>query len=83
VPPFVEAALYENKPSEPSYAPHFVNVAMGHAILDLANRYPERYFIVLCGHTHHAASYSPVPNVKVKVAGAQYYAPAIADILNF
>jgi predicted MPP superfamily phosphohydrolase len=83
VPPFVEAARYENKPSEPNYAPHFVNVAMGHAILELAHRNPDRNFVVLCGHTHHAAIYSPAPNLKIKVAGAQYHAPAIAEILHF
>jgi UDP-2,3-diacylglucosamine pyrophosphatase LpxH len=83
VPSFIEAALYENKPSEPDYAPHFVNIAMGRAILDLAHHHPDRNFVVLCGHTHHPALYSPAPNVKVKVAGAQYHAPAIAEILRF
>ncbi|MEJ0000914.1 MAG: hypothetical protein WDO13_18150 [Verrucomicrobiota bacterium] len=82
-PPFAEAALYDNKPSGPDYAAHFVNVAMGHAILDLAHRHQDRNFVVLCGHTHHAATYSPASNVKVKVAGAQYHAPAIAEILHF
>jgi Icc protein len=36
VPPFPEASLYQNKPSDPNFAPHFVNVAMGRAILEMA-----------------------------------------------
>jgi predicted MPP superfamily phosphohydrolase len=83
VPPFVEAALYENKPSDPGYAPHFVNVALGRTILDLAHEHPEKTITVLCGHTHHRAFYSPAHNLKVHVAGAEYRNPQIASILTF
>jgi Icc protein len=82
VPPFVEAALYENKPSEPGFAPHFVNLALGRAILEIAQRHPDKTFTVLCGHTHHRAVYSPASNLKVQVAGAEYRDPQIAAILT-
>jgi predicted phosphohydrolase len=82
VPPFAEAALYENKPSEPNFAPHFVNLALGRAILKIAETHPDKNFMVLCGHTHHLALYSPVSNLKVEVAGAEYYHPSIAATLD-
>jgi predicted MPP superfamily phosphohydrolase len=82
VPPFLEASLYQGKPSEPAFAPHFVNVAMGKAILDLAHLNPEKEITVLCGHTHHLARYSPLPNLTVRVAGAEYNRPMIADVIN-
>jgi Icc protein len=82
VPPFHGAALYQGKPSEPAFAPHFVNVAMGKAILELARLNPEKKITVLCGHTHHAARYAPLPNLKVQVAGAAYNEPRIAETLG-
>jgi len=81
VPPFLESALYQGKPSEAAFAPHFVNLAMGHAILELGRQNPEKKITVLCGHTHHAARYSPLPNLTVKVAGAEYNRPMIAETL--
>ena len=82
VPPFVETALYENKPSEPNFAPHFVNLAMGRAMLEVAQKHPDKIITVLCGHTHHRAVYSPALNLKVQVAGAEYRDPQIAAILT-
>jgi hypothetical protein len=81
VPPFLEAALYQGKPSEPAFAPHFVNLAMGNAILELARQNPKKKITVLCGHTHHQARYSPLPNLMVKVAGAEYNQPAVAETI--
>jgi len=82
VPPFAEAALYQNKPSDPAFAPHFVNIVMGRAIRDLAREHPDKTITVLCGHTHHRAIYSPASNLKVEVAGAEYHNPQVADILT-
>ena len=81
VPPFPEAALYERKPSEPAFAPHFVNVAMGQALLELARLHPNKEITVLCGHTHHEALYSPLPNLVVKVSGAEYNKPQVAETI--
>jgi len=82
VPPFVEAALFQNKPSEPNYAPHFVNVAMGRALQEAARQHAGKQIRVLCGHTHHQALYSPEPNLKIEVAGADYHNPQVAGILT-
>jgi len=80
-PPFLEASLYQGKPSEPAFAPHFVNLAMGHVLLEVARPNPEKMITVLCGHTHHQALYSPLPNLTVKVAGAEYNRPMIAETI--
>jgi len=82
VPPFPQAALYQEKPSGPEFAPHFVNVAMGGVLLELAQHYPDKNLTVLAGHTHHAAYYSPRPNLVVKVAAGRYGHPAIAEVLT-
>jgi hypothetical protein len=82
VPPFAQAALYEEKPSGPEFAPHFVNVVMGGVLLELAPRHPDKSLTVLAGHTHHAAYYSPRSNLVVKIADGRYGQPAIAEVFN-
>jgi len=79
VPPFLEASLYQGKPSEPAFAPHFVNLALGQALLELARPNPDKVIAVLCGHTHHLARYSPLSNLMIKVASAEYNRPVIAE----
>jgi 3',5'-cyclic-AMP phosphodiesterase len=81
VPPFLEAALYQGKPSEPAFAPHFVNLAMGEVLLEMAHPNAGKMVTVLCGHTHHAARYAPLANLTVKVAGAKYNEPRIAETI--
>jgi Icc protein len=82
VPPFLEASLYQGKPSEPAFAPHFVNLALGQVLLELACQNPEKEITVLCGHTHHLARYSPLPNLTIRVAGAEYNRPMVADVIK-
>ena len=78
VPPFQETALFQNKPSDPDFAPHFTNIAMGRAISAVAQEFPDKSLAVLCGHTHHKATYSPAPNLTIEVAAAMYHHPQIA-----
>jgi len=82
VPPFAQAALYQEKPSGPEFAPHFVNVAMGDVLLDLAQRHQDKNLTILSGHTHHAARFSPLANLNVKVAESRYGHPAITEVLT-
>jgi Icc protein len=74
VPPFVEASLYENKPSDRGFAPHFVNQGLGAVLYEAASDHPAIDFRVYCGHTHHAAHYQPLPNLTVEVSGSNYVA---------
>jgi hypothetical protein len=83
VPPFIEASLYQNKPSQPDFAPHFVNVSLGGALLDIADAHLQSTITVLCGHTHHEAHCQPRPNLIIKVGGAEYGSPKIAQTLDF
>ena len=81
VPPFPQAALYQGRPSDPEFAPHFVNVAMGEVLLELARLQPYKTITVLSGHTHHAAHYEPLPNLVVTVADSRYGYPAISEVM--
>ncbi len=82
VPPFEKAVRYRGKQSGPEFTPHFCNVGLGRAILAFAKSDPFKNFTVLCGHTHCQCDYRAADNVFVKVAGATYGQPAIADILH-
>jgi len=83
VPPFAEASLFQNKPSQPDFAPHFVNLSMGMALLDVADAHAQSTITVLCGHTHHGAHFQARPNLVIKVGGAEYGSPKIAETLDF
>ena len=81
VSPFAKAAQYEGKQTSAEFLPHFCNVALGDALLKLARAHPGTSFTVLAGHTHSHCEYRAAPNLRVKVAGATYGEPMIADIL--
>ena len=69
VPPFPEACVYDGKMSEPAWLPWFTCIATGEVLLDHARAHPEQAITVLCGHSHGAGSYSPLPNLEVKTGG--------------
>jgi len=80
VPPFLEAALYQGKPSEPAFAPHFVNLAMGNAILELARQNPKKrspFFVVIPTTKPVIRPSQPYG----QVAGAEYNQPAVAETI--
>ncbi len=82
VPPFIEASLYRGRPSDPEYAPHFVNVAMGKSLIALATRYQQKSLMILCGHTHHAAQYTPRSNLITRVSGNEYKEPRVTEVIK-
>lgn len=73
VPPFVEAALYQNKMSDSNAAPHFTCKQTGEVIRKFATEHPEKNIEVICGHTHHHADVKLLPNLHVKTAQAEYH----------
>jgi 3',5'-cyclic-AMP phosphodiesterase len=77
VPPFVHAAWHEGAASNEDWAPFFVCVAAGEALLRVAAAHPTRRITVLCGHTHGAGELWPLPNLHVRTGGAEYGAPAL------
>ena len=77
VPPFRGACWYQGTISDDEWAPHFVCQAMGRVLQDLASLYPNRHITTLCGHTHHAGEYEPLPNLHVITGEAEYGVPRI------
>jgi len=71
VPPFSEAAMYDNKPCGPTHSPHYVNQSFGMTINAIARAFPRRLITVLSGHTHHACMIHVRPNVIVRVGHAR------------
>jgi len=82
VPPFVEAARYNGRPSDEAFAPHFTNLALGQVLRDYASEHREINVTVLCGHTHGRFVFEAAPNLHVRVAGGLYRRPAIEEVLH-
>jgi Icc-related predicted phosphoesterase len=82
VPPYRGVALYQNKPTEPEWAPYFVSISMGEMITEVMAEYPDQHLLVLCGHTHSRAEYSPLANVKVIAGEAEYGDPALQQVFE-
>lgn len=81
VPPFAEAAWHEGKPSAPEWSPFFACKATGDVLLEVAGERPDAEFLVLCGHTHGAGEYAPLPNLRVLTGGAEYGEPRLQGVL--
>lgn len=82
VPPFREACWHNGDISDDHWAPHFTNVALGQRLLQLAERYPQCRFHVLCGHTHGGGMYEPLHNLVVETGAAEYGSPRITRIIE-
>ena len=83
VPPFLQSSLYNNKPSNDTWAPFFTNKDLGDNLLKFAYEHKDCKITVLCGHTHHRALYQPLNNLVVKTGDAEYHHPKIEEILLF
>lgn len=77
VPPFVEGARYEDKPSNADFAPHFVAHQMGQMLMRVMQAHPEKSLLVLSGHAHHAADEWPLPNLHCLTGHADYGNPQL------
>jgi Icc protein len=77
VPPFLEALPRTGRLAHPHWQPLLVCAATGQAITECAARFPDRHFLVLCGHTHAATDVMVTPNVRCRVMGARYGEPGV------
>lgn len=77
VPPLREACWHEGHISDDEWAPHFVCLTLGDAILDIMRRHADSKLTVLCGHTHGSGECRPLPNVHILTGGAIYGMPGI------
>jgi Icc-related predicted phosphoesterase len=83
VPPWRDACVYEGKPSDDEWAPHFTCKAVGDAILEIMAGHPEHQLAVLCGHSHGANDCRMADNVRVVTGGAEYERPAVQRSFDF
>lgn len=83
VPPFPSAAHFSGKICDATFQPHFSNLSAGLALIGITKRFPRRFVTVLAGHTHSPVHARILPNLEIRVAGAQTGKPAIQDILDF
>lgn len=81
VPPVPECCWHKNHPSNENWLPYFASKATGDVIIDVAQKHKDIHFLVLCGHTHTAASVKFFDNLEIKAGGAQYYKPEIQEII--
>jgi predicted MPP superfamily phosphohydrolase len=77
VPPLRAACWYNGRLSDDEWAPHFTCKAVGDALLELAQQYPQSQLTVLCGHTHSPGECKPLANMQIFTGGAEYGFPAI------
>ncbi len=82
-PPFRESTWHRGCVSADDWIPWFSCQAVGKVILRCAESNPDSDFLVLCGHTHSAGEYSPVKNVHVLTADADYGKPRVQEIFEF
>ena len=82
LPPFAEAARYEDRVAKPAVLPWVTCKAVGDVLLEAAERHPARRLTVLAGHMHHPARVWMRPNLEVRTGAAAYGAPRIEDVLQ-
>jgi 3',5'-cyclic AMP phosphodiesterase CpdA len=82
VPPFEGATWHEGAISDSTWIPWFSSKLMGDTLMDVAQAYPDRKIMVLCGHTHSSGVYDPLPNLRVLTGESAYYAPDTAGIIE-
>ena len=82
IPPFKEVCQHMGQISDDNYLPYFSSKTMGELLLSFAQANPSIEFLVLCGHTHSKALYQPCSNLIIKAGTAEYYQPAIQEIIS-
>jgi Icc protein len=83
VPPFREAAWYENHHCDDDFLPFFGCKATGDVLRQAMLAYPDRQMTVLCGHTHGAGQAQILPNLTVYTGGASYRCPAVQKVFEW
>lgn len=81
VPPFRTSALYDGKPCDANYQPHFVHSNLGAMLIGMAKENRKKQFLALSGHTHSECSDQIFPNLISLVGGHKRHQPKIQKIL--
>ncbi len=80
--PFKETTFYGSVQSDENGLPWFSSKVIGEVILKYADKYKNKKFLVLCGHTHERVEKIIRDNLKVKVGGAEYGKLEIQEIFE-
>lgn len=83
VPPFREVCRYWGRICSDAWLPWLTCRAVGDLLLDAADHHPHRRIVVLCGHSHGAATAKPRPNLIARAGGARYGRPRLAGLFEF
>lgn len=81
IPPFRTSALFNGKPCDANYQPHFVQSTLGAMLIGMAKENPEKQFMTLSGHTHSECSDQVFTNLTSMVGGHKKHQPKIQEIL--
>ncbi|MFY0533230.1 metallophosphoesterase family protein [Nannocystis pusilla] len=82
VPPFAEACWHEGRHSDDDWQPYFTCAAVGDALREAAEAWPDRRLTVLCGHTHGVGEAQILANLTVLTGGAEYRRPVLQRVLD-
>ena len=82
VPPFREAACYEDRLCNDEWLPHFSCQAAGERLRGVMEAHPDGELLVLCGHTHGSGDVEILKNLRVLTGGARYRHPAVQQVLE-
>jgi predicted phosphohydrolase len=80
VPPFPEALPATGRLASVEWLPLLVCEATGAVLRAAAVTHPGHEFVVLSGHTHVDTDVMVLPNLRCRVAGAQYGAPVVRSV---
>lgn len=82
-PPFIEACKHFDHDCDDNWGPHFVSVAVGHALEKYALQHPEKQILVLCGHAHSHADVNILPNLRALTGSVNLGFPSEQGIITY
>ncbi len=82
IPPFPENSLYRDQIADENWLPFYTCKSIGDVLIDFAAIHSNIQVLVLCGHSHHKAEHTPLPNLTIKTGAAEYYYPTIQEVFE-
>lgn len=83
VPPFRETAWYGGHNSDANWLPFFCCQAAGAVLRRMAEYFPQRKILVLCGHCHGSGDVEIRDNLRVITAGGEPCTPHVQRMFEF
>ena len=82
VPPFKEVCLPRGEGGLDEHLPFYASKATGDVLDRVSEANKSIKFLVLCGHTHKAATYKRSSNLTIKSGKSQYCSPLVQRLIN-